>query len=132
MSNTAGKIRAFDLESGKPVWEVNVDGVWYSKIALCESYRYVSTINDDVLKLDLRTGKIVTKLSTGRSVYDSSPVLLDNFAPVTCSIDGDVIVVHETEGQTIKHEIRVTSSYIFNRAITVGNHVLISCVDGFA
>lgn len=130
VTNTAGKIQAFDLESGKIVWEVNVDGVGYSKIARRESYGYVSTINGDILKLDLRTGKVVTILSTGRSIYDSSPVLLGKSALVACSIDGCVIVAQETEGQMIKHEIRVTSSYILNRAITVGNHIFISCVDG--
>jgi len=130
VTNTVGKIQAFNPERGKPVWEVNVDGVGYSKIALCESYGYVSTINGDILKLDLGTGKVVTKLSMGRSIYDSSPVLLGSSALVVCSTDGYVIVLQETEGRTIKHEIRVTSSYILNRAITIGSNIFVSCVDG--
>lgn len=100
-SNTAGFVKAYDLESGSELWSYATDGKLFSTPAVDEKsgVLVVGSTDNFIYGLDARSGEFVWKVEAGRSVL-GSPAIYDGVAYIGAS-DGVFRAISAADGEVV-------------------------------
>ncbi|WP_158005831.1 PQQ-binding-like beta-propeller repeat protein [Fervidobacterium thailandense] len=124
----AGYIQALSIETGLTVWTIPLSGVGFSDVLLVNSNGYCSTINGEVMKFDLRSGKVFWKVKTGASVYGSSPQLFRE-GLIIGNLKGELILLDGEHGIE-RVRIRPHDSFLLRKVLVDGDKIVVSYLDG--
>ncbi len=118
VGDTKGKFYKFNLENGKPVWEINTGSKIINIPVFSQTSIFIGNLAGDVFCLDISNGKKIWNTNTG-GVINAAPLLFENYL-VQPDLNRKLHLIDAAAGnikRSIEFESRVRTSPVFYRGM---------------
>lgn len=124
----SGYVGAISLQTGTELWRTTISGVGFSDVTVIDGHGYVSTIDGQVVKLELSSGKVVWRTSVGSPIFGASPVRIGSHV-IVGTTRGELVLIDQSTGQiSLMH--KAFDSFLVRKPLVVGNLVIVAALDG--
>jgi len=126
-SNIDGTVNAMDVRKKEKIWSLRIPGIGYSAVEKVEDFIYLSTMNGEVYKIDVKNGKIVWSSNIGSSTIGCSPKIVNAGYLLLGTNNGELAVIDANTGKYEK--FAVGAGYVMD-VLPYENGVIVTLADG--